>query len=537
MQITNNRTIRKSALLAVCAWLFFPVAAQAQIRIYNQQRDEQAQAAEKLAEAIRNGLIFERQLKNLAVLARKDFDAEFTTAKFQMNSDTLTILTWSDAIEKVCQIERVVPTNLLLPGEAEIKKSLEDLDRAVAEAKKSLEDLRQALKKEEKEIDPAFNSLFIRLGDFADLLDLARKLEATDNQRANQAISQITGTIGQLQKVYGEYKKLIEAYNKEKEKLADVRLALKKVAVESLQVDEAYWKEIAAILARQEAEMTLTRSLINQYAVYAFQFGLTDFDPGSFPKNRSECDPRRDDCAAKARERFYKAVAEARKENNPAYLKYGQKYSQTLAESAKELAAHLQSLEKDNQEVIREAKAALLKLADKNAAPNLAGILRPVIDRLNAAVARLDSLNPNDLAHRNEVKARDLFAEAAMDLGQSASVAGAEEALRGAIIAANNNVVTHRGMALDFGNALYDLAALLARGDTPALLAKLRSAHARRAYSIRKSAVNARAYELIVSAGVKRLALYHKGGVKPETLAQLIQAISTAAIPPVILSQ
>jgi hypothetical protein len=218
-------------------------------------------------------------------------------------------------------------------------------------------------------------------------------------------------------------------------------------------------------------------------------------------------------------------------------LKYDQKYSQTLAESAKELAAHLQSLEKDNQEVIREAKAALLKLADKNAAPVLAGILKPVIDRLDAAVARMDNLDPSDLAHRDEVKARNLFAEAATDLRQSASVAGAEEALRGAIVAANNNVVTHRGMALDFGKALYDLAALIARGDTPALLAELRSAHARRAYSIRKSAVNARAYELIVSAGVKRLALYHKGGVKPETLAQFVQTISAAAITPAILSQ
>jgi hypothetical protein len=35
--------------------------------------------------------------------------------------------------------------------------------------------------------------------------------------------------------------------------------------------------------------------------------------------------------------------------------------------------------------------------------------------------------------------------------------------------------------------------------------------------------------------GVQRLALYHQGGIKPETLARLFHSISSLAIPPAIL--
>jgi hypothetical protein len=46
----------------------------------------------------------------------------------------------------------------------------------------------------------------------------------------------------------------------------------------------------------------------------------------------------------------------------------------------------------------------------------------------------------------------------------------------------------------------------------------------------------ARAYQLTISGGVKRLALYHKGGIKPSQIALLIHTAATVAIPPVIAS-
>jgi len=76
---------------------------------------------------------------------------------------------------------------------------------------------------------------------------------------------------------------------------------------------------------------------------------------------------------------------------------------------------------------------------------------------------------------------------------------------------------------------LYDAAALASHGETPAALARLRLAQEEERYSIRKSAAEAQAYEDILSTGLRRLALYYAGGLKPEAVAQLLfNALSLA---------
>ncbi|MDQ6706910.1 MAG: hypothetical protein M3Z85_13160, partial [Acidobacteriota bacterium] len=81
---------------------------------------------------------------------------------------------------------------------------------------------------------------------------------------------------------------------------------------------------------------------------------------------------------------------------------------------------------------------------------------------------------------------------------------------------------------------LYNAAALAARGDTPKRLASLRLAEEERRHSIRASAVAARSYEILVATGTQRLANYYKGGIKPETLAQIASALATLGLIPTI---
>mgnify|MGYP007071036845 CR=1 FL=1 len=73
-----------------------------------------------------------------------------------------------------------------------------------------------------------------------------------------------------------------------------------------------------------------------------------------------------------------------------------------------------------------------------------------------------------------------------------------------------------------------------ARSDTPARLAAIRTVIEERAYRIRRDAIMARSYEEILVSGTSRIAAYYKGGVKPETIAQFIQALSTAGLIPAI---
>lgn len=75
--------------------------------------------------------------------------------------------------------------------------------------------------------------------------------------------------------------------------------------------------------------------------------------------------------------------------------------------------------------------------------------------------------------------------------------------------------------------ALHYAAALAARGDTPKQLATLRAGLECHRYSVRKSAIRARTYELAVSSGVDRLALFYSGGIKPSQVAQLFHNLAT----------
>lgn len=83
--------------------------------------------------------------------------------------------------------------------------------------------------------------------------------------------------------------------------------------------------------------------------------------------------------------------------------------------------------------------------------------------------------------------------------------------------------------------ALMNFAALCARGETASRLAALRVSLEDRASALRLSAAGTRQIEELLMNGTARLALYHKGGMKPEVVAQFIQALSTAGIIPAIV--
>ena len=86
-------------------------------------------------------------------------------------------------------------------------------------------------------------------------------------------------------------------------------------------------------------------------------------------------------------------------------------------------------------------------------------------------------------------------------------------------------------------HCLYNTAAIASRDDTPLRLATLRLVAEEREYSIREAAIGARSYEQAIVNGVERLALYHKGGVKPQTLTQFISALATLGLIPAVLTR
>src|SRR5215218_4188741 len=110
-----NRPTSTAALLILAITLaLIPASASAQ-RLYNKERDEQAQTALPLAQALKTGELFDRQLRNLASLAKKDFDTEFLVTRFQINAFTLNMLTWENAHMQVCEVEQINTESGVIP--------------------------------------------------------------------------------------------------------------------------------------------------------------------------------------------------------------------------------------------------------------------------------------------------------------------------------------------------------------------------------------------------------------------------------------
>src|SRR5688572_18269477 len=142
-----NRSTSTLLIVAITLALL-PVSTPAQ-RLYNKERDEQAQAALPLAQALRTGELFDRQLRNLSSLAKKDFDTEFLVTRFQINAFTLNMLKWDDAHTQVCQVELINTEPGLIPEPADVQTALAELKKSIEEAQKALEAFKQSIKKNE----------------------------------------------------------------------------------------------------------------------------------------------------------------------------------------------------------------------------------------------------------------------------------------------------------------------------------------------------------------------------------------------------
>jgi hypothetical protein len=115
---------------------------------------------------------------------------------------------------------------------------------------------------------------------------------------------------------------------------------------------------------------------------------------------------------------------------------------------------------------------------------------------------------------------------AARQAAEKAQAAPTNES-RAALSAAEKEVRNLLGLLLN-------VASLAARGDTPIRLAGLRQAEEERRDSIRQSAASARSYEQFIQNGAERLSLYYQGGIRPDTLARMANALATLGLIPAV---
>ena len=522
--------MRKSVIFTLSAVLVatsIPQAGQAQ-RLYNKERDDQAQAALPLAKSLKSGELFDKQLKNFASLVKKDFETEFLVTKFQIDALTLGVLTWQTANAQVCDIEKRDAAGLV-PTESEIKNALDQLKTSIADAQTALDAFKKSIKakgvnnekEEEKDDRSVLGNLFAGLGELDSLQDFLEQVQKAKPKSVDaktlESLQQVQDVAAILKKVYDAYKAKVDEFNKLEDQLGELRLVLKTVAIQSLQVDEDHWKNIAAIRARREIERAETLRLINQYKGIVARLGVVDY-PSTDPvkKNLTFC-----------------TIAENAKDTSDGFRIWP---DQMITVHLQELVELGQLMEENNRLIEDAAQRALKQMQATTSESDRIAAGAQTLKALENAMEGIDDAHQ---IHRfkPEIRAQLEVDSKNLDNAVKSSKEASEAALQSIIVNARKNGVKIRDMVGDIPQMLFIVAALIARGSTPTRLADLRLVQELHAYSIRKSAVRARAYELTVSTGVQRLALFHAGGIKPTDVAELVFAASNIAITPAILAR
>jgi uncharacterized phage infection (PIP) family protein YhgE len=443
-------------------------------RLYDAQRDQEAQAALKLVGDLQSGSLFDKQLKNLNVLAKRDMEASLAAARVRMRADINSFTTWRDVHCVVGRVDRGITHT---QNNSEIKSKLEDLNKRIGQAGEAFNQLKREteckLAAGSDKIDETcpeakpgqFDAFFEQAGQFAEIEEAVRSLSTSFEKHKNvtAAVDEAKNLIDRLKTLYENYRDRMNKYNQLKGELMDIRLQLKKVALQSLQVQAQHLKNTLKIRARREAEEADVIGMIEDYEEYTSTYQLP-FDRDV----EANCAPEKVRASG----------------HHPLPPFANDRIEMELRDLVARVKYAEESLDRQKMSLAQQEADAKLDSAKQQATG------RSHADSLTAARAKLEKLTSHASAEREQLSTK-LF-------------------------------------------VLHLAAAISARGEIPQKMAALRQEREDHAFSIRKSAVMARAYQLTVAGGVKRLALYHKGGIKPSEIAQLIHTAATVAIPVVI---
>jgi hypothetical protein len=252
-----QRSGAKTWLAIVCSAvlsLSSPALAQ---RLYDKELDDKAQAAQKLGADVLSGGIFDKQLQNLATLARQDVAIYFMDVKRELRAAIDALTTWSQVDNLIIRSPSARPTK-------------QDVDDEKANLKKALtaaEEALQALKAKKSDPKDPLASVFGHIGDVSSAYAFSESIiEKGTNDAATINVLKKTGeSLGKLKDLYDTYAKRIDDIRNLDAQLDALKVPLEEVALDTLRVDEEHLNTLAAIEARRQADQSDIETLITFY--------------------------------------------------------------------------------------------------------------------------------------------------------------------------------------------------------------------------------------------------------------------------------
>lgn len=233
-------------------------------RWYNEERDQKAREAAKLAEEITSKSSFEAQARNLDKFAERDLEVYLKGAERQMELDINALRTWSSVQGILNRAKLSLQGSTLISAEA-VKEIVEDLKKEcpmrtsplgqeICKAKDELKKLREATataEETDKALDKELKTRLEQIDAIQSLVDQTQAFLVSDPEKS-KSISELAEVFAGLASSFVSFKNNLQKINNDP--ADDLLLLRQRVAVETLQLEVDHWKTLNEINIRRSAE-------------------------------------------------------------------------------------------------------------------------------------------------------------------------------------------------------------------------------------------------------------------------------------------
>ena len=285
MTFTKLRTTLVLTALLGLAGLSLDAQGQ---RLYNKERDEQAQQAKQQAADLRSDPIFDTQLKNLMTLEALDVETVMSESKRDTRATINSFVRWGHVFAAIDQ------------AKAELEQSderAESTSANIVEARAALEqqikDAKAAIKKLRDNADPAEDQrlamLFARVGEIDSLLVMAAELIGKSEQAEStlNALDKTRATLKEITDLYKRYDARVQEIKGLKTKLGEFYISLQEAVLRGLEAQEEHLTILGTIETQRSLELAEARQLLAEYEALKKRL-VTDYYGRCFTEKKSD---------------------------------------------------------------------------------------------------------------------------------------------------------------------------------------------------------------------------------------------------------
>lgn len=285
MTFTKLRTTLVLTALLGLAGLSLDAQGQ---RLYNKERDEQAQQAKQQAADLRSDPIFDTQLKNLMTLEALDVETVMSESKRDTRATINSFVRWGHVFAAIDQ------------AKAELEQSderAESTSANILEARAALEqqikDAKAAIKKLRDNADPAEDQrlamLFARVGEIDSLLVMAAELIGKSEQAEStlNALDKTRATLKEITDLYKRYDARVQEIKGLKTKLGEFYISLQEAVLRGLEAQEEHLTILGTIETQRSLELAEARQLLAEYEALKKRL-VTDYYGRCFTEKKSD---------------------------------------------------------------------------------------------------------------------------------------------------------------------------------------------------------------------------------------------------------